>query len=74
MATLEGILIKVLYTFFDWLLRERKDSLGAASSLQTYWNAFCLLRKQETGRHQIDPLIKSQMHGVYHSLHGISLR
>ena len=74
MATLEGISINVLYAFFDWLLRERKDSLGAASSLQKYWNAFCLLRNQEPGRHQIDPLIKSQMHGVYQSLHGISLR
>ncbi len=74
MATLEDISINVLYAFFDWLLRERKDSLGAASSLQTYWNAFCLVRKQETGRHQIDPLIKSQMHGVYPSLHGTSLR
>ena len=27
------------------LLRERKDSLGAASSLQIYWNALCLVRK-----------------------------
>ncbi|KAL8626100.1 hypothetical protein Q9189_008220 [Teloschistes chrysophthalmus] len=63
-ATLEGISINVLYAFFDWLLRERKGSLGAASSLQTYWNALCLVRKQETGCHQIDPLIKSQMHGV----------
>ena len=43
-ATLEGISINVLYAFFDWLLRERKDSLGAASSLQTYWNALCLVR------------------------------
>ncbi|KAI4221929.1 MAG: hypothetical protein L6R40_008609 [Gallowayella cf. fulva] len=34
-ATLEGISINVLYAFFDWLLRERKGSLGAASSLQT---------------------------------------
>ena len=36
MATLEGISINILYAFFDWLLRERKDSLGTASSLQTY--------------------------------------
>ena len=65
MATLEGISINVLYAFFDWLLTERKDSIGAASSLQTYWNALCLMRKQETGCHQLNPLIKSQMHGVY---------
>ncbi|CAL8584990.1 hypothetical protein XPA_010572 [Xanthoria parietina] len=32
-ATLEGISINVLYAFFDWLLRERKGSLGTASSL-----------------------------------------
>ena len=63
-ATLESMSINVLYAFFDWLLRERKDSLGAASSLQTYWNAFCLLRRQETGRYQIDPLIKSQIYRV----------
>lgn len=64
-ATLEGISIKVLYTFFSWLLGERKGSIGAASSLQTYWNAWCLVRKQETGGHQLDPLIKTQMRGVY---------
>ncbi|KAL8800746.1 MAG: hypothetical protein Q9182_004951 [Xanthomendoza sp. 2 TL-2023] len=63
-ATLNGISINVLYAFFDWLLRERKGSLGAASSLQIYWNALCLVRKQETGSHQIDPLIKSQMYRV----------
>ena len=63
-ATLKSISINVLYAFFDWLLRERKNSLGASSSLQTYWNALCLVRKQETGYHQIDPLIKSQMHGA----------
>ena len=30
-ATLKGISINVLYAFFDWLRRERKDRLGAAS-------------------------------------------
>ena len=74
MATLQGISINILYAFFDWLLMERKDSLGAASSLQTYWNALCLVRKQVTGCHQIDPLIKSQMHGVYQSSLRVSLR
>jgi len=73
-ATLEGISINVLYAFFDWLLRERKNSLGAASSLQTYWNALCLVRKQETGCHLLDPLIKSQMHGVYQLRRGTGLR
>lgn len=74
MATLEGISINVLYAFFDWLLRERNGSLGAASSLQTYWNALYLVRKQETGCYQIDPLIKSQMHGVWQPPLGLGLR
>ena len=38
--------------------------MGAASTLQTYWNVFCLVRKKETGSLEIDPLVKSQMHGV----------
>jgi len=38
--------------------------VGAASTLQTYWNVFCLVRKKETGYLEIDPLVKSQMHGV----------
>ena len=61
---LKGISINVLFVFFDWLLSVRKDRLGAASTLQTYWNVFCLVRKKETGCLEIDPLIKSQMHGV----------
>ena len=32
-VTLESISINVQYAFFNWLLRERKDSIGAASSL-----------------------------------------
>ena len=56
--------INVLYTFFDWLLQERKNSLDATNFLQTCWNALCLARKQKTGYHQIDQLIKSQMHGA----------
>ena len=60
----KGISINVLYVFFDWLLTNRKGTLGAASTLQTYWNVFCLMRKKETGYQMIDPLVKSQMHGV----------
>lgn len=62
--TLKTISVNVLYVFFDWLIEKRKDTLGAASTLQTYWNVFCLVRKKETGYHMLDPLIKSQMHGV----------
>lgn len=64
LITLQKISINVLYAFFDWLLSVRKDRVGAVSTLQTYWNAFCLVRKKETGYQAIDPLIKSQMHGV----------
>ena len=63
--TLKGISIYVLFVFFDWLLSVRKDRLGAASTLQTYWNVFCLVRKKETGYLEINPLIKSQIHGVW---------
>ena len=62
--TLKEISINILYVFFDWLLSIRKDRLSAASTLQTYWNVFCLVQKKETGYLEIDPLIKSQMHGV----------
>ena len=72
-AILIGISINVLYAFFDWLLGERKDRPDAARSLQTYWNALCLVRKQETGCHQINPLIKSQMYGVCQPSQGLSI-
>ena len=64
LITLKKNSINVLYVFFDWLFTVRKDTLGAASSLQTYWNVCCLVRKKETGCLEIDPLINSQMHGV----------
>ena len=54
--TLNEISINILYVFFDWLLSIRKDRLSTASILQTL--------KKETGCLEIDPLIKSQMHGV----------
>lgn len=74
METFRGITVNVLYAFFDWLLTKREDSIGAASSLQTYWNAWCLVRRQETGCFQVDPLIKNQMHGVYLPSHILGLR
>ncbi|CAF9942110.1 MAG: hypothetical protein HETSPECPRED_005169 [Heterodermia speciosa] len=52
-ATLKNISINVLYAFFDWLLRERKNSLGATSSLQTYWNALCLVRQRLADAHSL---------------------
>lgn len=64
LITIKEVSINVLYVFFDWLLLVRKDTLSAASTLQTYWNVFCLVRKKITGFQEIDPLIKSQMQEV----------
>ncbi len=68
--TLKLIPIKVLHNFLHWILQERSETLRTASSLQTYWNTFCLVRKKETGYHLTDPLVKSQMHGVRRRDHG----
>ena len=62
--TLKPIPINVLHDFLHWMLRERSETLRTASLLRTNWNRFCLVRKREIGCHEIDPLIKSQMHGV----------
>jgi len=74
LITIKEVSINVLYVFFDWLLLVRKDTLGAASTLQTYWNVFCLVRKKVTGCQEIDPLVKSQMQGVRKLLHISILR
>ena len=62
---LKRISINILFVFFDWLFSVQKDRQSAASTLQTYWNVFCLVRKKETDRPEIDPLIKSQIHGIW---------
>ncbi|OQN95439.1 hypothetical protein B0A48_18547 [Cryoendolithus antarcticus] len=46
------------------MLGEKSDTLRTASTLQTYWNTLCLVRRKETGLFAIDPMIKSQMHGI----------
>ena len=61
---LQEIPIRGLYNFFHWLLTVRRESFRAASSLQTYWNVFSLIRKKETGLVFIDPTIKAQMTAV----------
>ena len=61
---LKGIFINILFVFFNWLLFIQKDQLSAVSSLQIYWNVFCLMQKKETDCLKIDSLIKSQMHTV----------
>ena len=58
----KNISINVLYVFFDWLLKKRKNSLDVINFLQTYWNVFCFVRKQKTNYHQIDSFIKNQIH------------
>ncbi|KAF2158757.1 hypothetical protein M409DRAFT_30718 [Zasmidium cellare ATCC 36951] len=64
MSTLKTMPIQVLDNFFHWLLHRRRESLRSASSLQTYWNVFTLMRRSETGIIDVPLLIKSQMHGV----------
>ena len=61
---LKRIPIKVVHSFFHWVLRQRSDTLRAASSLQTYWNTFGLVRRKETGCCVIDAEIKRQWQGV----------
>jgi hypothetical protein len=52
-AALELFQVKVVSTFFYWLLRTRQSTLRKASTVQTYWNTLCLVRKAETGKHII---------------------
>jgi len=61
MTVLRTIPIKVLDSFFHWVLHTRRESLRSASSLQTYWNVFTLMRRSETGIIDVPLLIKAQM-------------
>lgn len=61
---LREIPLRSLHNFFHWLLTARRKSIREASSLQTYWNVFGLIRKKETGLVFIDPTIKAQMTAV----------
>ncbi|KAF2240201.1 hypothetical protein BU26DRAFT_512420 [Trematosphaeria pertusa] len=54
--------------FFRWLLRESRGSIDSSRSLQTYWNVLCIVRRQETGRIDIDPVVKHQMKNVKQQL------
>lgn len=53
-----------LASFFRWLLRESRGSIDSSRTVQTYWNVLCILRRQETGRIDIDPVTKHQMFNV----------
>ncbi|TKA79242.1 hypothetical protein B0A55_06268 [Friedmanniomyces simplex] len=55
---------KILSLFFHFLLAQRRGTLGHASTLQTYWNTLCLMRKRETGLYIIQPHVKDAMVGL----------
>ncbi|KAJ9656079.1 hypothetical protein H2201_008651 [Coniosporium apollinis] len=73
--------IKLLYSFFDWLLNQRRGKGGRkrrgtklASSLGTYWKVYRLVYERATGG-KIDPQMTRQMHKVLRKLakkHGLS--
>jgi hypothetical protein len=46
------------------LIRESRGSIDCSRTVQTYWNVLCMLRRQETGRIDIDPVTKHQMFNV----------
>lgn len=80
MGTLKAMPIKVLDNFFHYVLHVRRASVRHASTLQTYWNVFTLMRRKETGIVDINPLVKTQMHGVscpfllsLHSVHALMI-
>ena len=53
-----------LVCFFRWLIRESHGTIDSSRSVQTYWNVLCILRRQETGLIDIDPVLKHQMMNV----------
>jgi hypothetical protein len=56
--------IRDLVCFFCWLIRESHGSIDCSRSVQTYWNVLCMVRRQETGLIDIDPVTKHQMKNV----------
>jgi hypothetical protein len=62
--SLELFRVGTVATFLHWLLKTRKATLRKASTLQTYWNTLCLVRKAETGLHIIPQELKAAMVGV----------
>ncbi|KAF1967816.1 hypothetical protein BU23DRAFT_583589 [Bimuria novae-zelandiae CBS 107.79] len=60
--------VSTLYTFFDWLLSQRRGKGGRrrrgtkhASSLGTYWKVFCLVYERATGV-KLDGKMNRSMH------------
>lgn len=69
-----AISIKVLYSFFDWLLNQRRGKGGRkrrgtklSSSLGTYWKCYRLVYERATGS-KIEPQMNRQMHRVSKNL------
>ncbi|EMC97231.1 hypothetical protein BAUCODRAFT_130449 [Baudoinia panamericana UAMH 10762] len=56
--------IRVIYSFFHWLLETRQGRIRSASSLQTYWNSLCLVRRRRTGLQILEPSVKDSMIAV----------
>ncbi|KAK0838493.1 hypothetical protein LTS02_017738 [Friedmanniomyces endolithicus] len=50
--------------FFHFLLAHRRQTLRHTSTLQTYWNTLCLVRRRETGLMVIETHVKDGMVGV----------
>lgn len=55
--------IRTLWTFFDYTVTNRRQYINAASTLQTYWNVWTLVRREKVGL-SIPGLIKDKMTGV----------
>ncbi|KAL2814347.1 hypothetical protein BDW59DRAFT_154427 [Aspergillus cavernicola] len=55
--------IRTLFNFFDYTITTRREYIDAASTIQTYWNYWALIRKQDFGL-SIPPSIKDGMVGV----------
>ena len=56
--------IRDLVCFFRWLIRESHGTIDSSRSVQTYWNVLCIVRRQETGLIDMDPVLKHQMMNV----------
>ncbi len=63
-SELRHFTIKILQLFFHFLLAHRRQTLRHTSTLQTYWNTLCLVRRRETGLMVIETHVKDGMVGV----------
>ncbi|KAL2829106.1 hypothetical protein BJY01DRAFT_261370 [Aspergillus pseudoustus] len=64
---------RTLFNFFDYTITTRRQHIDAASTIQTYWNYWTLIRKHKFGL-SIPPSIKDGMVGVRSQLgekHGL---